>query len=69
MRRLRERCHGRAVVGGPSGPMPSGQFAAIGNESIGPEGPPTRAKASGPAGPPPKALRMRRARSAAAAIA
>ncbi|WP_430538963.1 DUF6053 domain-containing protein [Lysobacter enzymogenes] len=28
-RRLRERCHGRAVVGGPSGPMPFGQFAAI----------------------------------------
>ncbi|WP_428992774.1 DUF6053 domain-containing protein [Lysobacter enzymogenes] len=29
-------------MGGPSGPMLSGQAAAIWNKSIGPEGPPTR---------------------------
>ncbi|WP_425479374.1 DUF6053 domain-containing protein [Lysobacter enzymogenes] len=28
-------------MGGPSGPMPSGQIAATGPEGIGPEGPPT----------------------------
>ncbi|WP_425479361.1 DUF6053 domain-containing protein [Lysobacter enzymogenes] len=30
-------------MGGLSGPMLSAQIAAIGNESIGPEGPPTKA--------------------------
>ncbi|WP_430539008.1 DUF6053 domain-containing protein [Lysobacter enzymogenes] len=30
-------------MGGPSGPMPFGQVAAIRNKSIGPEGPPTTA--------------------------
>ncbi|WP_425480930.1 DUF6053 domain-containing protein [Lysobacter enzymogenes] len=30
-------------MGGASGPMLSAQIAAIGNESIGPEGPPTKA--------------------------
>ncbi|WP_428995068.1 DUF6053 domain-containing protein [Lysobacter enzymogenes] len=30
-----------ASVGGPSGPMLSGRIAAIRNEGIGPEGPPT----------------------------
>ncbi|WP_428992754.1 DUF6053 domain-containing protein [Lysobacter enzymogenes] len=42
-------------MGGPSGPMLLFQVAAIGSESIGPEGPPTTAdpKASGsPEGPP-----------------
>ncbi|WP_425608196.1 DUF6053 domain-containing protein [Lysobacter yananisis] len=32
-----------AVVGGPSGPMLFSEVAAIGNKSIGPEGPPTTA--------------------------
>ncbi|WP_394541063.1 DUF6053 domain-containing protein [Lysobacter enzymogenes] len=32
-------------MGGPSGPMPSGPFAANWNKSVGPEGPPTRAAA------------------------
>ncbi|WP_428992883.1 DUF6053 domain-containing protein [Lysobacter enzymogenes] len=55
-------------MGGPSGPMPCAQVAAIGNKSIGPEGPPTTARhrACRPAA---EALRTRRARSAAAAIA
>ncbi|MGO4259232.1 DUF6053 domain-containing protein [Lysobacter sp. TAB13] len=30
-------------MGGPSGPTSLAQFAAIGEESVGPEGPPTTA--------------------------
>ncbi|WP_428992766.1 DUF6053 domain-containing protein [Lysobacter enzymogenes] len=37
-----------ALVGGPSGPMLFAQVALIGAKSIGPEGPPTRAKSMGP---------------------
>ncbi|WP_428995115.1 DUF6053 domain-containing protein [Lysobacter enzymogenes] len=33
-------------VGGPSGPTLSCQVKAIGQESVGPEGPPTRASRS-----------------------
>ncbi|WP_394540050.1 DUF6053 domain-containing protein [Lysobacter enzymogenes] len=38
-------------MGGPSGPMLLSQFAAIREESIGPEGPPSTA-VHAPAGPP-----------------
>ncbi|WP_428992772.1 DUF6053 domain-containing protein [Lysobacter enzymogenes] len=41
-----ECCSGSsAAVGGPSGPMPFAQVAAIGNKSIGPEGPPPTTRA------------------------
>ncbi|WP_428992755.1 DUF6053 domain-containing protein [Lysobacter enzymogenes] len=39
-------------MGGPSGPMLSDPMAATWNKSIGPEGPPTKAKALRPEGFP-----------------
>ncbi|WP_430538928.1 DUF6053 domain-containing protein [Lysobacter enzymogenes] len=34
-------------MGGPSGPTLSDRIAAIRNDSVGPEGPPTNARAAG----------------------